>query len=179
MDIGKLVKRGWDLTWKRPEAFLIAGIITMLLGAASLGILLAPLAAGLQMMYVRAARGERVASGDVFRYLNKTIPLLLAAVVLVVAVSIGLVLLVVPGLILLAWWMHVLPLMADRDLGLGEAMRASRTACASQGLLLSVVFMLVVGFIGAVGGAAWGLGAIVTLPLSSGALAAAYADAKF
>lgn len=179
MDIGKLIKQSWDLTWKRPEAFLVGGIITMVIGGVTLGILLAPLAVGLQMMYVRAGRGERVSSGDVFRYLNKTLPLLFGAIALLVLVGIGFILLVIPGLIALAWWMHALPLMADREMGLGEAMRVSREACAEQGLLITVVFILVIGFIGALGGAAWGLGAVVTVPLSTGAMAAAYTARKF
>ncbi len=179
MDIGKFVASGWDLTWKRAGVFLVAGIVASLLSLVSVGILLAPLFVGLQMMYVRAGRGENVKTGDVFRYLNKTLPLLLGTIVLAVLISLGLILLVIPGLILMAWWMHALPLIADKGLGLGEAMSRSKDACGKQGLLMSIVFLVVIGFISAVGGMAWGIGAIVTTPLTTGALAAAYAARKF
>lgn len=178
MDIGKCVSGSWSATVKYPIPLILGWIGAAILGGVSLGILAAPTMTGVMMMYVRARQGEKPEFNDVFRYLNKTIPLLIATIVLVVLIGIGFVCLVVPGLVFMAWWMHVLLLMADGGLGLGAAMRESRRSVSAGGVGVHILLFAILCVLMAAGSALAGIGVLLTGPLTTGALAMAYADRK-
>jgi hypothetical protein len=176
MNIGKCVSDSWKMTAKNPIPLILGWIGASILGGVSLGILAAPTMVGVMMMYVRAREGKKPEFNDIFRYLNQTLPLLVALIVLVVLVIIGLVCLVIPGLLFIAWWMHVLLLMADGGLPLGAAMRESRKSVIAGGVGLHLLFFAIILVLMAAGSAVAGIGILLTGPLTTGALAMAYAD---
>jgi uncharacterized membrane protein len=178
MDIGKYFGESLNLMVKHPAQLVVAGIVAGLLGAVTLAILVAPLTVGLAMMFVAARGRQRLETGQVFRYLNRTLPLLVAELVLAILIGIGLVLLVVPGLILMARWYHVLPLMADRGLSMTEAMAKSAEITARDGTGMTLIFMAVCAIVGGAGTAVGGVGVLLTFPLAVGAYGLAYADRR-
>jgi uncharacterized membrane protein len=178
VDIGKNLAESWNLTFKHPAQFFVAGIVTVVLSAFTLGILAAPLAAGVMMMYVNARKGKPVQTGDMFRYLNRTFPLLFAAIAVGVLTGLGYLLLIVPGLIFTAWWLHVIPIIADQEISLGEAMGKSREIARQNGILLTLLFMVVCGIVGAAGSFVVFFGTFFTVPMAAGMLGLSYADGK-
>jgi uncharacterized membrane protein len=176
MDIGKCVSDSWNATAKYPIPLVLGWLGATILGAVSLGILAAPTMAGVMVMYLRARRGETPEFNQIFSFLNKTLPLLVATIVLVLLVGLGLVCLVIPGLVFIAWWMHVLLLMADGGLGLGEAMRESRRSVTAGGVGIHILFLAILCVLMAAGSALAGVGVLLTGPLTTGAIAMAYAD---
>jgi len=178
MDIGRYFGESLNLMVKHPAQFIVAGIVALLLTGVSLSILAAPMTAGLAMLFVEARSRNKPETGKVFRYLNRTVPLLAGEVVLGIIVVLGLVCLLIPGLILAARWYHVLPLMADREMTLGEAMRKSAEITAKDGTFMTLIFMAVCGIVIGAGGALGGVGAFLTFPLAVGAYGLAYADRR-
>jgi membrane-anchored glycerophosphoryl diester phosphodiesterase (GDPDase) len=178
MDIGKYFGESLNQMVKHPAQLVVAGIVAGLLSAVTISILAAPMTVGLAMMFVDARGRRSLETGNVFRYLNRTFPLLLAEFALGILVAIGLVLLVVPGLILAARWYHVLPLMADKEMSLGEAMRKSAEITAKDGTGMTLIFMAVCAIVGGAGAMAGGVGILFTFPLAVGAYGLAYADRR-
>ena len=136
-----------------------------------LGILAGPLAAGLYGMVVKRVRdGQQPEAGDVFGQMNRCWSFFAAALVL--GILIGLASLTIIGGILLATiWLYVVPLMVDRGMGLGEAMRASYEMVKQAGfwehLALVIAFVVIASL-------ANGALAILATPFLIAAVAAGY-----
>lgn len=179
MDIGRYLSTGLNLTFKQPVPLIAGGLLVFLISCASLGLLALPLYGGLMMMYMRANAGQRIQIGDIFKYLNKTVPLFIALIVIAVLLTIGFILLVIPGLILAARWFYVIPLMVDRDMALGAAMsRSAEMMREKGGLGMHILAFVVIWVIQAAGGMLWLVPSLVTFPLTAGFYALAYADRK-
>jgi len=178
MDIGKYFGESLNLMVKQPVQLVVAGIVAALLSGVTLSILAAPMAVGLMMMFVAARGNQPLETGQVFRYLNRWGSLFVAEIVIGILVLIGLVLLIVPGLILMARWCHVAPLMADRDLSLGEAMAKSAEITARDGTVMTLIFLVVCAIVTGAGSMLGGIGIILTFPLAVGAYGLAYADRR-
>jgi len=102
--------------------------------------------------------------------------ILLLIVVQGLLVSLGFMLLVIPGVILSVWWLYSLYFLVDRNLGFWEAMSASREAVSQGGFFNHFVVFLIVIVLNALGSVLSGLGNLVTLPFSLVLLSRVYAD---
>lgn len=150
-----------------------------LISVASLGILALPLYGALMMMYVAADAGRKIEIGQIFKYLNQTVRLFIALVILAVLLAIGFICLVIPGLILAARWFYVVQLMIDQDMALGEAMsRSARMTADRGGVLLHIVAFVVLAVLGAVAARFHGIPGLVTFPLTAGFYGLAYANRR-
>jgi len=178
MDIGGYLSESWTITFRNPAQIFVAGIAVVVLTPITFGILGAPLTAGLMMMYVNARNGKPVVSGDVFRYLNRTLPLFFGAAIIGLLTAMGFLLIIIPGLVFMAWWAHTGPFMADQGLSPFEAMGKSREIARKNGLGMTLLFMLVCGIVGAAGSALAFFGAFFTIPMAAGMLGLSYADGK-
>ena len=126
LDIGLVLKQAARLFVKDLAPLLIAGLITGVLSVLTLGILAGPLFAGLYGMVIGRVRdGRQPQVGDVFDGLQRFWSYLAAALVLVVLIGLASIT-IVGGFLLATIWLYVFPLMVDRGLGVGEAMKASK-----------------------------------------------------
>ena len=151
MDIGKILRNGWELFIRDIGPLIIGGLIAMVLSVLSLFILAGPLFGGLYLMVVRRVREGRPAEfGDVFACFDRFGTLFLAWWCAGLLILLGLVLLVVPGLLLMTIWVYLLPLIVDEGLGLGEAMSRSKEMVMKGGLGIHFAALLVVGILTAV-----------------------------
>lgn len=171
LDIGLVFKQGWRLFVKDLGPLIIGALIVAALSIVTLGILAGPLTAGLYSMVVKRVRdGQRPEVGDVFGQMGRFWAFFAAALVL--GILIGLASITVIGGILLATiWLYVFPLMVDREMGLGEAMRTSyemvRQAGFWEHLALVIVFAVIASL-------ANGALAILAMPFLVAAVAAGY-----
>ncbi len=171
LDIGLVFKRGWRLFVKDIGPLIIGALIVAVLSLVTLGILAGPLTAGLYGMVVKRVRdGQQAEVGDVFGQMSRFWSFFAAALVL--GLLIGLASLTIIGGILLATiWLYVFPLMVDRGLGLGEAMRTSYEMVTQAGfwehLALVIVFVVIASL-------ANGALAILATPFLVAAIAAGY-----
>jgi hypothetical protein len=61
-----------------------------------------------------------------------------------ILIIIGFIFLVIPGIIMMTWWLYVLLLMADKELPLGAAMAASRRKVIEKGFFMHLVFAFMI-----------------------------------
>lgn len=171
LDIGLVFKQGWRLFVKDIGPLIIAALIVAPLSVMTLGILAGPLVAGLYGVVVKRVRdGQQPEVGDVFGQMSRFWSFFAAALVL--GILIGLASLTIIGGVLLATiWLYVFPLMVDRGMGLGEAMRASYETVKQAGfwehLALVITFVVIASL-------ANGALAILATPLLIAVAAAGY-----
>jgi hypothetical protein len=148
IDIGVALKQAVRLFVKDLAPLLIAGLLAGVLRVVTLGVLAGPLLAGLYGMVIGRVRdGRRPEVSDVFVGLERFWAYASAALVLVVLIGLAS-LTVVGGFALATIWIFVFPLMVDRGLSMGEAMKESRQMVMRAGfwehLALVVVLFVIV-----------------------------------
>jgi uncharacterized membrane protein len=108
-------------------------------------------AATIFRMILRRVRERRPATYADMKETDQIGAFAVAFVILGVLIGIGYALLVIPGLILVTLWVYALPLVADRRIGVGEALSEGRRLAAAPGyfttFLTWLVGALVVGII--------------------------------
>jgi len=87
---------------------------------------LMPLLTGMIMMAIRHVRGEQIVFQDMFGYYGMTWTLALAALLIYVMTVAGMMLLILPGIYLSVAYIFTLPLIADKGMGVWDAMELSR-----------------------------------------------------
>jgi uncharacterized membrane protein len=112
--------------------------------------LLTPMLVGLMMMALRHVRGETVGVNDLFAYYAKTGVLSLTALVMYIMISIGFILLVLPGIYLSIGYIFALQLVADKDMAIWDAMELSRKTVTRH--WFKVFFVTVLATLGFVAG---------------------------
>jgi uncharacterized membrane protein YvlD (DUF360 family) len=174
LDIGQVFKRGWDLFIKDIGSLIVGGIIAVVLSVLTLGILAGPLFAGLYGMVVNRVRDGKAAEvGDVFGQMDRFWSFFVAALVL--GILIGLASITIVGGVLLATiWLYVFPLMVDRRMGLGDAMKASKDMVLERGFWQHCALVIITIVIGSI---ANGLLALLATPFVIALTAAAYFEA--
>lgn len=161
LDLGLAIRQAWRLFLKDLGPLLIAGLIVVALGTLTLGILAGPLIAGLYGMVVsRVNDGRQPSVGDVFNQFDRFWSFLGAALALVVLIGLAM-LTIVGGFLLATIWIYVFPLMVDRGIGLGEAMKTSKDMVVARGFWEHLALVLFIALIASVANGAL---AIIALP---------------
>jgi hypothetical protein len=175
LDIGETLKLGWDGFSKNAVAFIVGLLLVGLVGTLSLGICLGPMVLGYNMMYLRAARGEKVEVFDVFAGFSRFLPSFLLMLIIGIGVTVGLVLLVVPGVVLAYLFFWAFWIMADGEDDFMVCLKKSWTF-QQEHLGPSIVFALVATIISAAGGTI-PFGALIAAPVANSMIANGYVRA--
>ena len=171
LDIGLALKQAARLFVKDLAPILIAALIAGALSVLTLGILAGPLFAGLYGMVIGRVRdGRQPAVGDVFAGFDRFWSYLAAALVLVLLIGLASIT-VVGGLALATIWLYVFPLMVDRGMGFGEALKASREMVMRGGFWEHLALVVVLFVVASVANGAL---AIIAAPFIVVAVTAAY-----
>jgi hypothetical protein len=180
MNIGKPFVDSWNIYIKNLGTIFIAFIILIILTVVTLGTLYIPLLIGLQMLFVKAKRGEAITSNEVLAPVGRYFSLTFGSLGICLLVLTGLLLLVVPGLAWSAWWMYAALLMYDKKMHIEDGMRTSKELVRKNGTWWHLLFLIVAFFIDFLPSVifppfGWAL-KFITTPLTMGAVACAYAD---
>lgn len=117
MDLGRILKEGWELFLKDIIVLFVMAILYMVLTAVTLGILGGPMLAGtIDAVLRRTREGRAIQVGDLFARFDQFGRYLGAFYVLTILIGIGFCLLVVPGIYLGTIWFYAFPLLVDRPL---------------------------------------------------------------
>jgi len=119
---------------------------------------------GIMLIGVRHVLEQRVSWKMVFAGFSKAFSMTMAFILQTILVTIGFILLVIPGIYLFVGYILVLPLILDKGMGPWEALEASRKAIHKKwwtvfGLCLVMVLISIVAMI------PLGLGLIWTIPM--------------
>ena len=127
-------------------------------------------------LQVRSVRNGRTPDFEELWSFEDYIPIALLLVLGGIGVTIGYLLLFIPGVILSVWWLYSIFFLLDRNMGVIEAFGASKDAVSASGFMNHLVVLLIVSVLGAVGGSLSGLGTIFTTPFGIVFLAICYRD---
>jgi uncharacterized membrane protein len=131
---------------------------------------------GLYAYYLKKIRGQPTELADVFSgFALAFVPLMLATVVTTLMTTLGLVLLILPGIYLGVAYVFTFMLVIDKRLEFWAAMEVSRRVITAQwwrmfGLLILASIIAVLGVVGLV------IGLFITIPIYIGAIVYAYED---
>jgi len=182
IDIGRAISRAWTLV--RDHMAVLVGA-TVLGWLVSVGLAFVPilgwivgfvLMGGLDYMFLRRIRGEEVQIGDVFAGFNLALlNLTMAGLVKWLLTTLGFALCILPGIYLLVGYMFALPLVIDKKMEFWTAMEVSRRVVHAHwwslfGLAIVLILVALCGFL------LCGIGALVSIPVSSVALMYVYED---
>lgn len=147
MDFERHLGNAIRLIQDEPLFFIGGGLIVCLLNLLSLGLLSGPLLAPYLLAMVLMLRSnQRPQFNDLQNGLSR-FGQLFPFVLIEALIIIGFILLFIPGLVLMTWWLYALPLMADQGLSWREAMRVSRQKVIEKGFLIHLVFILIVSVV--------------------------------
>ena len=174
MDFGRLLQEAWD----RFVAELVPLVLFALLGTLlCFTIVLIPtVTAGWVRGILAYLRNGDVPAFDELWSFDDYFPVALMLLLGFAGVTIGYMLLFVPGVILNTWWLYALYFLLDRNLGVVEAFAASRDAVSRTGFFNHLVVLLILSVLAAIGGLLSGLGTVFTTPFSLVFLTLVYLD---
>jgi hypothetical protein len=183
--ISDYVHQGWEMFQKNIGEFigftLIVFVISALtarmnaFGSIIFSSLAAPLYAGYGIVAFKRLIGQELQFSDFFKGFNYFLPLFLAGLAGGLLVSLGFVLLVIPGIYLAVGYMFATFLIIDHRMDFWQAMETSRKIVTKQwfavfGLALALFAINMLGLL------ALGIGLLVSAPVTACAAAIAYRD---
>lgn len=168
----RILEESWEVFWKDVLVYLLATVLSAVLIAASLGILSGVVAVGFSLLVHRRLAGEEAGASTIFAGFSHLMGATIAALIIFVGVSLGLLLLLLPGLFLLAAWSMTFHAMAVENLGAGEAMSRSYRVFKEHSLLI-VVLLILLAVVNSIAGTLIFL-PLLTTPYSAIAVSIAY-----
>jgi len=144
VDVAGLSKRCWELFAEKPIEHVLVNLIVVVLGAVTLGLLLGPLYVGQIRMIEKQQRGESISVQDAFGGFDSFAPAVLVTLCLLVCASIGMALLVVPGLVVMAAWAFAYYFIARDGSSASEALAGSWNLLKTQTVSVLLVLLLVI-----------------------------------
>uniref|UniRef100_Q3APN2 Uncharacterized protein n=1 Tax=Chlorobium chlorochromatii (strain CaD3) TaxID=340177 RepID=Q3APN2_CHLCH len=183
LDIQRALREGWELFRNNPSEFL--GFTLVCFAAWLVGLLFdggssiifssiaAPLYSGYTMAVFRIAKGESLEFSDFFKGFNYLLPLFLASLACTLFVSFGLMLFILPGIYLAVSYMFTTFFIIDYKMNFWQAMETSRTII-TRSWFSFFAFAIVLFIINVAGAFLFGIGMIVSAPVTACAAAVAY-----
>lgn len=170
---GEWLTQGWDWFVEDPAKHLLLGLIATALLVASQSLLLGPVMLGMAAVGISRVKQNQVDVANFFEALPYFFPSALSGILILGFSLIGLVFLIVPGIVIFAMYLFSFHFILDQGQDFWEAMESSRKLVARDYLGFSlfggaVVALNLLGFAFVI------LGMMVTIPVTSLAISAAY-----
>jgi hypothetical protein len=172
---GRWIGTGWDVVREDVGNYVLITVMALLLATVGSFIVAGPLIAGLFISVRHRMLGGRTDLGDLFAGFSLFIDAFLIFILLSILTVVGLVFLVLPALVVVTLYLFAFAFLVDRKLGFWEAMEASRKLVLQDllGWMLFVILLILLNLLGLM---LAGIGVLLTIPITAGAIAAAYRD---
>lgn len=185
VDPSKYLKEGWEIFKSRAGEFIVFTVIIFaitivlskldVIGSLALTLITPPLYAGFIIVVFMLLRQQEVQFKDFFKGFNYFLPLVLASIVSGILVTLGFILLIIPGVYLIVSYLFVSMLIVEHHMEFWQAMETSRQIVTKNWFSV-FVFVLMLTAINLVGALALGIGLLVTIPLSACLVCVAYRE---
>lgn len=163
-DIGQCVSSGFDIFKKNALNYVIAWLILGVVNSMTFGILIGPLMVGYFRMVKIDASGGKAQIGDVFKGFDDLSAGLVAGIISLVAIGVGSMLCILPGLVAAPLLPISLYLVAEGEKDGVNAIKRAWHAMSTN-LVESVVYMLILCLIAFIGVLLCCVGLFVTVPI--------------
>lgn len=130
---------------------------------------------GMYRMALKQLRGQSISPGDIFSATDVLPAVVGASILSSIAIGIGTLLCIIPGIILAGLLMLTTPIIVDQRVGAIAGLTMSLNALKPH-MISALIFIIVLGLIVLVSMIPCGLGLLVTLPMSVLAGAIIYRD---
>ncbi|MFW5844593.1 MAG: hypothetical protein ACOCXJ_00020 [Planctomycetota bacterium] len=145
--IGSCLSYGLEVLKKDPVYVILGFLVAVVIGMIPFGLLVGPMLVGWLMGVAKLEEGGKPRLGDIFQGLQKLVPALIVALLGGIAVGIGFVLLIIPGLIIMP-----IPLIGLIQVARGadDGIAALKQAWGlyKNGLVPNAVSMVVIQIVG-------------------------------
>lgn len=175
VSIGAWLNRGWEWTMEDIGWQVLIALISVLFVSIGYILVLGPVCAGTAVAGLRKARNGRLEVKDFFDGFTFFLPALLSSLLIMVFVFVGLIFLIVPGLVIMAMYLFTFHFMVDRNKDFWQAMESSRQM-VSRDYFGFTLFTVMLGLINFLGVLFFGIGILLSLPVTWMAVTAAYLD---
>ena len=130
---------------------LTAGIIGQVLQFITISAVM-PVWIGITIMGIRHSQGKSVSAGSVFNHFHRAPAIILCYFLMILMISLGFLLLILPGIYLTFAYMYALPLVVEKELGPWRALEVSRKAVTrmwfrTAGFLMLISLLISLGMI--------------------------------
>lgn len=171
MDFKKHLETAWNLTLKSIVPLILMTLVMIIVSIFTLGILAPVAMAGYTqslLMLLRTGREPKIQ--DIFSQMRLFLPLLFFGIICFIAILIGFILLVLPGILVIAAILfccfYMIPLMTDKGMGLMDAIKESYAMAMAGNKAEHVVAVIIFVGITAIGGSIF-IGSLFTQPLAT------------
>jgi uncharacterized membrane protein len=172
---GRWISAGWDFIKSDWMPFVLMALVFLVVTNCVPIVLQGTMMAGFHIACIRKMMSGRAEVGDLFKAFSYFGATLLAFLVITVFTFLGLLLCFIPGLVVAAMYLFTYLFIVDKKMDFWPAMQASHDLVRKDYFGFSL-FLLTLLLINLVGALACFVGVLVTLPLSYGAITAAYRD---
>lgn len=161
LDIGKCFTDAWEVYKVNILILILSALIFQVISLFTLLILSGPLFGGYCFMTMNAMRkaDKKVELNDMFKMLGKFWPLLGLFFLQGIAIFAGLLLLIVPGILLMALWLYTYFIMVDKNKGVMDSLKASWNLVKDKGLwinlALAIIYLVLSGVSGQIPVVGW------------------------
>lgn len=138
-----------------------------------IGLVTYPLSAGMTMLGIKRSVGEPANAFMIFDYYSKTLSLFLLYILMMILIFIGFLLLILPGIYLMVAYSMAMPLLVEKNMGIWEALEASRKRIHKCWFEMLVLYILLI-IIFLVAALPLGIGLIWALPFAIVLMAVVY-----
>lgn len=183
LEITRYLNEGWRLFMTNPAlsvgyTLLMIAIYWLLgyiplIGTLAAALLSGPLMGGFYLALRKQLHNHPVQFGDYLAGFNNPVQLILVGLVGNVLITIGLVLLLLPGIYLAVAYLFAVLLVADRDLEFWPALEDSRKFITRQWFSFFVLALLLF-LANAIGALLFGIGLLISIPFSVAVITVAY-----
>ncbi len=174
-ETSRWIGEGWKLVQTDLGFFVILGLLFLVLNSVIPIVLQGPLLAGFHIAAIGRLQGRRTDINDFFKGFNFFVPTLVASIVIAVFSTIGMLLCIIPGLVVMAMYQFTYLFIVDKKLDFWPAMQASH-AVVKQDYFGFTIFTVALGLLNLVGVLACIVGVLITVPISWAAITIAYRD---
>jgi len=172
---GRWIGMGWQIFKQDVGNFILITLVALALSAVGSFVVAGPLMAGMFVAARRRILEDRSDLMDLFAGFNLFVDALLVFLITAIFEVTALALCVFPILIVAALYLFPYLFLIDRRLSFWDAMESSRRL-VMQDLLGHVWFVVVLAFFNLLGLLLFGVGLLVTIPVSIAAIAVAYQE---
>jgi hypothetical protein len=170
MDFKKHLEAAWNMTLQHIVVLVMMTVVSLAVSLLTAGLLGPVVMAGFIQSIIRMMReGRAPRLEDLFSQMRLFLPLLAFSIVVCIAILIGIMLFILPGLAIAMaatfGCLYVLPLMTDRQMGLMDAVKTSWHMALQKNVADHIVVVILFVGLLAVGGSVF-IGILFTQPFA-------------